>query len=364
MSNTPIPRNLKSTSDTIEAEALAWIAQLSGDDVSEKDLLAFREWAQKSPAHQKEIVELSEFWEGLNILTTMDGPIYEADKVYKKLRDRQKWRKGLVATATIVCGLLLLTLGQFVFTNSYPRSDQPVETAIAFPVVLKSEIGEQQTHTLPDGSTITLNTDSYLEVNYARNQRNIRLVKGEAFFEVAKDNSRPFLVFANNGVIRAVGTEFSVWVQNDYSLDIIVAEGTIELSSLTPKTPGERASASDGRPAQIVSLGMVTAGQSARLNDQKTSIELVSDELIDLKLSWKEGLLKFRGESLEEVIAQVSRYTQLQIGIDDDPELRALRFGGVFKSGETDVLFRTLETQFGIVAKNQNDTSVILVRNK
>ena len=77
---------LSSASSLVEAEALAWIAQLNGDDISEKDLAAFREWVNRSPAHQKEIKELSELWTGLNVLTVMDEPIRQADKLSKQLR--------------------------------------------------------------------------------------------------------------------------------------------------------------------------------------------------------------------------------------------------------------------------------------
>ena len=104
---------LSSASSLVEAEALAWIAQLNGDDVSEKDLAAFREWVNRSPAHQKEIKELSELWTGLNVLTVMDEPIRQADKLSKQLRKnkaRQNWRRQILLPVLSVASILAVVI--------------------------------------------------------------------------------------------------------------------------------------------------------------------------------------------------------------------------------------------------------------
>ncbi|PHR56836.1 MAG: hypothetical protein COA43_13345 [Robiginitomaculum sp.] len=351
----------QNVSDIVEAEALAWVVQLTGDeDITEKDLVAFREWINRSPAHGVEINELAEIWGDLNILTTMDEPIRQADKISKQLRKqyaRKIWRRRFTIPTLILCSAIVFSImgrGHFIhrFNSSTIQS-----ASVNIPIVFKSSIGEQQKQTLADGSTITLNTDSHIEVDFTANQRNVRLIKGEALFVVAHDASRPFLVFAKDGIVRAVGTEFSVHIL-EKGIDVLVAEGSVELSTLSPTKPRPKprheAIQAQVLPVKMAHLGIINAGHSAKIVNAKASIEVVSADMIDAELSWQNGLLTFTGQPLEEVIAEVSRYTQLNI-ILEDVELKKIRIGGVFKSGETDVLFRTLEASFAIRIEATDD---------
>lgn len=349
------------TASVIETEALAWVAQLNGDDVSEKDLAAFREWAQRSPAHQKEIAELGQLWEDLNVLTCMDEAIRQADTASSELRSkraRRQWQKRILTSGAIAC-----TLAMVWFTPALRSVFQQEQTPLtAAPPMLKSAIGQQQTHILKDGSVVTLNTDSMVEVDYSAKQRKVRLLKGEALFTVAEDKNRAFSVFANDGVISALGTEFSVRLQAD-KINVIVAEGTVELSTFALTSVTEPAVSGLIQPVPMESLAVLKAGQAAEIKDQKASIRLMRDEAIKAALSWKDGLLVFNGESLQQVINEVSRYTPLNI-IIDDPQLQALRIGGVFNSGDTAMLFRTLETQFGLVNEPVSTNTVRISRRR
>ena len=91
-----------------------------------------------------------------------------------------------------------------------------------------TDIGEQQTVRLSDGSEIRLNTNTLVEVNYLDGNRNIHLYKGEAHFDVAHDPEKPFTVKARKGEIRALGTVFSVRVKNN-RVNVIVEEGTVRI---------------------------------------------------------------------------------------------------------------------------------------
>src|SRR5690606_23127337 len=99
-----------------------------------------------------------------------------------------------------------------------------------------TEVGEHRTFSLPDGSTITLNTNSELKVTYDKDFRNIRLLRGEAHFEVARDLDRPFLVYAGNGLVRAVGTAFTVFIHDPKEVEVTVTHGVIEVSALDDDT--------------------------------------------------------------------------------------------------------------------------------
>ena len=348
---------LSSASSLVEAEALAWIAQLNGDDVSEKDLAAFREWVNRSPAHQKEIKELSELWTGLNVLTVMDEPIRQADKLSKQLRKnkaRQNWRRQILLPVLSVASILAVVIIAPTVLN---RNDIPAsyEAQVNVPLIFKTAKGEHQTHSLEDGSVITLNTDSYVEVDFTMSQRDIRLLKGEALFSVAHDEQRPFLVFANDGIVRAVGTEFSVHI-TDFAMEVIVSEGSVELSTLKPTKP-----ATENFPniTKVASLGVIKAGHSAQVKNSQASIANVSNEVIDAELSWRVGRLDFTGEGLEEAIAEYTRYTDMDIKIID-PELKKIRLGGSFPTNEPDLFLKNLEFNFGIEVEKVGQSQVYL----
>lgn len=348
---------LSSASSLVEAEALAWIAQLNGDDVSEKDLAAFREWVNRSPAHQKEIKELSELWTGLNVLTVMDEPIRQADKLSKQLRKnkaRQNWRRQILLPVLSVASILAVVIIAPTVLN---RNDIPAsyEAQVNVPLIFKTAKGEHQTHSLEDGSVITLNTDSYVEVDFTMSQRDIRLLKGEALFSVAHDEQRPFLVFANDGIVRAVGTEFSVHI-TDFAMEVIVSEGSVELSTLKPTKP-----ATENFPniTKVASLGVIKAGHSAQVKNSQASIANVSNEVIDAELSWRVGRLDFTGEGLEEAIAEYTRYTDMDIKIID-PELKKIRLGGSFPTNEPDLFLKNLEFNFGIKVEKVGQSQVYL----
>ena len=348
---------LSDASSLVESEALAWIAQLNGDNVSEKDLAAFRSWVNRSPAHQKEIKELSELWTGLNVLTVMDEPIRQADKLSKQLRKkraRQDWRRKAMLPAFSVATILAIVA---VAPTILSRNDAPTsyEAQVNVPLVFKTAKGEHQKHSLEDGSVITLNTDSYVEVAFTEGQRDIRLLKGEALFSVAHDEQRPFLVFANDGIVRAVGTEFSVHI-TDLAVEVIVSEGSVELSMLNPT---QSATSAAEAVTKVASLGIVKAGHSAQVKSSQASITNVSDEVINAELSWRVGRLDFTGEGLEEAIAEYTRYSDTNI-IIIDPELKDIRLGGSFPTNEPDLFLKSLEFNFGIKVEKADNSQVYL----
>ena len=186
-------------------------------------------------------------------------------------------------------------------------------------------------------------------------QRDIRLLKGEALFSVAHDEQRPFLVFANDGIVRAVGTEFSVHI-TDFAMEVIVSEGSVELSTLKPTKP-----ATENFPniTKVASLGVIKAGHSAQVKNSQASIANVSNEVIDAELSWRVGRLDFTGEGLEEAIAEYTRYTDMDIKIID-PELKKIRLGGSFPTNEPDLFLKNLEFNFGIKVEKVGQSQVYL----
>ena len=255
-------------------------------------------------------------------------------------------------------------------------------------------MGEQRQLELPDGSVIYLNTNSQVQIDYTATTRNILLLQGEAHFDVAKNPGRPFNVYAGGGLVQAVGTAFTVFFKDDEAIDVTVTEGKVALSALSIKqgqlqvgTAGKRATptqqqASNTSPSvkpatktpeanpnsnqalayyasiPVDKLGELEAGQVTTLivaqqpQAQSTykldQIKTIAQDELERRGAWRSGLLIFTGNSLEDVVAEISRYTTLNIEIVD-PALKKIRIGGQFSvDGSTSALFDALEANFGL----------------
>jgi len=253
--------------------------------------------------------------------------------------------------------------------------------------VFNTEMGEHLSHVMPDGSILWLNSSTTIKVDYSKDYRRINLIKGEAHFEVAKDATRPFEVYADDRLVRAIGTAFTVHKVKG-AIEVLVSEGTVELAivdntlvvipddyqaiqveqnfqqNTEEKVVSQNPSIVATKPPTKVKkmLGTLTAGQRISIpihNDNISEIDELDSSEVTRFLSWKEGKLVFAGESLEEVIKEITRHTTVQIDVLD-PKLKSMRIGGQFQVGETDTLFYVLESGFGISVNKLNDNHVQL----
>lgn len=339
--------NLPNTDNAeIQAEACAWLAQLDADTMSPQDLEAFHEWLNRSPLHQREMRRAVGLWGDMNMLTELMAPIEAAHAQERKLiKRRQSW--GFPKAVTAMAAACLM--GIIIIGVAGPDRFAPPETEAS---ILVTEVGEQLNSTLPDGSTIILNTNSQVEVDFDANVRKIRLLSGEAIFDVMPDKNRPLVVYAGDGLVRAVGTVFSVKL-DDTTLNVAVSEGAVEVAPVR--------ALQEVATQREIALGYVKAGHMAVFENQRTKIEPIPLAEIESSLSWQKGVLTFSGEPLEQVIAEVSRYTTLSITIGD-PELTELRVGGVYPTDDTDALFEALEAGFDIHIEHTDPNNVVLMR--
>ncbi len=186
------------------------------------------------------------------------------------------------------------------------------------PVPHATRKGEQKVVSLDDGSVITLNSGTRLQVRYGRRRRDIHLLEGEALFDVASDRDRPFVVRAREADVRAVGTSFTVSNLSSAPVEVLVREGVVEVSRADrPQHPAARVGA-NSRAVLSRDTGAVAV---AHLDET----ELQSD------LAWTEGRLVFRSETLAAAAAQFGRYSDIGIVVVD-PDLGAEKVAGVFNA--------------------------------
>jgi transmembrane sensor len=361
--------------DVIETEACAWIARLDGDRApSRNDIADLKAWMSRSPIHQQELLRLAELWGDLNILTELaipeaPKPARNDDTLAATLQRqlRHTWQRlGTLFKPAYMVSLTLATIvaGSLVYNHQVSPVHQIYSTAL----------GEQRRTTLPDGSVVQLNTATRVEIDFSKNLRKVRLLKGEAHFSVAHNSKRPFEVYAGDGLVRAVGTAFSVHLK-ERDIEVTVTEGRVELAALkttadpeaAADNPSDRAGSTanqEPEPSAVAHktpLGMLEAGKTTVFNDAVQAVQQLDTIGMMRKLSWRDGMLIFSGESLEEVVQQVSRYTDLAIVIAD-PSIRDVRIGGYFQVGETDAMLEALESSFGVRVSRISDTQVELSR--
>jgi transmembrane sensor len=204
----------------------------------------------------------------------------------------------------------------------------------------ETAVGGRKKITLADGSSVILNTDSRLDVDFSGRCRDVRLVRGEAYFEVVHDKARPFTVHANNYVVRDIGTAFDVHLSKAGSIEIGVTKGSVEVK------PARGADVSDGAKSR----GIVTAGHDIVLGEKVERPEAVSNVELGRKLAWRQGQLIYTGQPLREVLADISRYSDIRIELSD-PALENLPVGGAFRIDQIEAIFAALETNFGVHAE-------------
>lgn len=293
--------------ETIEAEAARWLARHDAGSLSADERGSFEAWCAQNPRHLGAFVRLQAVSARLDRAAALvDMPVYRSQ------RTRPAWRFAAAAIVTLAVIAVPLWLA---------RTQQQFIT----------EIGEQHRATLADGTSIELNTATSIAVDLTDVQRVIRLSKGEALFEVAKDPHRPFVVQTDLAQVRAIGTVFSVRAAERDAVSISVTEGIVAIEK-------------DGHPIARVTAGetfrLARSGESEQRKEQRPEIGRA--------LAWRDGKVAFAGETLAAAIAEINRYNTLHIEIGD-ASIANLRVGGYFRAtdpdGFVDALTRSLPVQ-------------------
>lgn len=339
----------------IEAEARAWLVQLDGHRPPPQELGEFREWLARSPLHREAFRQAAAAWNHLDSLSgLLDGDSREQRRVQSAGTGLLTRLSARPAAAALLAVCLVAALAVYLNTPASLRQSPYVAD-------YGSGVGEVRTVSLPDGSSVRLNTHSHIEVAFDDESRNIHLSDGEAWFEVAHNPDRPFLVYAGKVVVRAVGTAFSVHVR-DRKVDLTITEGRVEVASLKEALP----SLAGVRPdilSEARSRVPLSQGQHMVFDDDIELVQRMAPEQIEKRLSWRDGMLVFDNDTLEDVVAEINRYTSARIVISDSG-LRDLRLGGYFQASDTASILATLQENFGIRVDRVRPDLIYLSRRR
>lgn len=300
------PRNA-----ALSDEAIDWIVRLGSGSATDEDRTAFEEWRSRSPAHADAAAEAASIMEGIGATRQAEeyreiGAAIRAPLVTPPVAHRFSRRAVLSGGATAAAGGYLAATGVFG-----PPSGLIADYATG--------VGGRERIRLEDGSVVWLNTATALSVDYTSTERRLTLHAGEAFFEVAKNKARPFIVASQGGEARAVGTAYTVRRRGALS-DVVVTGGIVEVRS----------------GSETIRL---TAGQQVAYGDGILGSFRVADG--EVATGWTRGKLIFNQRPLGEVAAELERYQYGKVVVRGD-RLKRLEVTGVFDLDDPKALLRTI----------------------
>lgn len=212
-------------------------------------------------------------------------------------------------------------------------------------------VGEQYMVRLADGSVVKLNALSEIRVHFDDEARYVDLLRGQAFFQVAHDVSRPFWVSTDNTRVRAVGTQFDVY-RKPVNTTVTVVEGKVAVAASTASDVQSSVPTTHGEDE-----AMLAAGEQLIVDKHALYKPRAPD--IAAATAWLQGQLIFKGAALREVAAEFNRYNTRQVVIADQ-KLGDLEISGIFSSTDPAVLILFLKTRAGIeVRETQTEITVL-----
>jgi transmembrane sensor len=324
------------TAREIEAKAAEWLVHR--DAVPDANQDEFTGWLAADPRHRAAYLRLAAAWGRTAQLRRMVPEGGEIDADLLSVRKEPWWRSGGWRPLALAAGFLVAALAGIWWDAK--------ESAFR---TYRTEIGGLSRIVLADGSTVTLNTDTELQVHFSPNKREVTLIHGEAQFNVAHDITRPFDVSAGAQMLRAVGTAFDVRLENGRPVQLIVTEGRVAVTGAKPSEDGGAA--------------MVSAGEQAIADTLQVKVSHLSSTEVSRRLSWKTGELSFQGEALSDVIAEFNRYNRHKLRVDD-PEVAKLQIGGNFQALDVGSFVAAVGRSFDLVAKEAPDGTLTLVARR
>lgn len=293
---------------TARAEASVWIVRLHGEERTPELEAGLREWLAADPENARQFEHATDVWElggsvsaaGLPRMRAWNTPISGARRV--------------AAAAATICAVAMLAIWWWVGA-AYVTAH-----------------GEQRLVYLDDGSRVYLNSDSRLRVEFTASERRIRLQRGEGFFEVAKDATRPFIVEVGDREVKALGTTFIVRHELERTA-ITLVEGKVTVapiaSELQPAPPHESSATGGARVAEAFTL---VPGE--RLILAKLAPPTLDAPRLEALTAWRRGEVLLDATPLEEAIAEMNRYDKRQLYIDD-AQLALVRVSGIYRTGDS-----------------------------
>lgn len=312
-----------SQGDRIE-QASAWCLRLAKGSLSPDIRAEFDTWLVADPENARAFDDVARTWQSLEqshlspeLVAMRRSALDTFRRGHAVQWNRETSRRHRVLAA-VAAGLAVAAIGMGLWMKLVPRS-------------YETGIGERRVVALADGSRISLDAHSRVDVRYSSQRRELWLRQGRAKFQVARDSLRPFSVRAADKTVVATGTAFSVELLAS-RVHVILYEGSVDVlaeqdRALQPVRMMQEPSAS-GKEASGLAPGSELVTGIADAEVRVTTADPVRS------LSWEAGQLAFNDEPLSSAVERMNRYVNVPLAIGD-PVAGRVRISGVFAAGDT-----------------------------
>jgi len=316
-----------SAAERIEEEASLWLAARDARAPSPDDAAAFDHWIEEDIRHRVAYLRLESASRRSDRLQALSPPDRSIDKdLLRASRQRNRWPLALAASVVLVLMAVSVMFARAWFGWEH----------------YQTLVGGFSRIVLDDGSVIDLNTDSELRVRMGNGFREVRLVRGEGRFQAAHDTQRPFVVSAGDAVVRAVGTVFSVRLRKTAQVEVLVAEGAVEIDT-----------------THELHAPPLHAGEAAVLHSDHIAVSRIEPQQLEQRLAWTSGKIQLRGETLDRAIGEFNRYNRRKLRLAD-ASLAELRVVGTFNATDPDSFAAALSSTFGVRVESAQPDAIVL----
>jgi transmembrane sensor len=332
-------------------EASLWIAKLDRTLTHEEEA-QLKQWLHAHPDNHTIFLKMAALWDKMDRLALL-SELFPQEKI------QQPRRLPMFAAAASIAVCVMGIAWSFI--PSTPNASaiwnaQRDDVVTIIDGSYETAVGEKDTIKLPDGSTLVLNTNSLIKVVYTNKQRLLILDRGEIHIDVAHDQERPLSVVAGKKIMQAVGTAFDVHLFGDKKVELIVTDGRVlvaERQDINARTPLSNIKRLAG------SAVSVSRGEKIILGAAKEVVAKIDAKEMAAQLSWQQGNVVLRGETLEEAVAEFSRYNNMQFIIADE-KIKNIRIAGLFKTDDIESFLQALSSNFPITYQKMSDNKVLL----
>ncbi|MBU1376127.1 MAG: FecR family protein [Alphaproteobacteria bacterium] len=310
-----------------QAEAAEWFSRLGHRSVTTQTIRDFQDWRDK-PEHDAAYAEVEAFWEANGERAADPEIMRMTEEALARRRGFRlpTWLRSQRMGWSIALATLAIAAGALFTTNQLSPT-------------YSTEPTEQRVIRLADGSRVHLNVGSKVRVQFRGDERRIVLSRGEAFFDVAHDASRPFIVDAGGADVRALGTKFDVR-RDDGRVQVTLVEGVVRVNRDADHEAWTLA------PNQQLTVARASATKRVLVDAAPAT-------------SWTTGRLTFHETPLATAVAEVNRYSDRKIDIEG-ADLAGRLVSGVFDVGDTDSFVKGVTMLFDLRATTTPDGSIRL----
>jgi len=344
--------------DVVEEQAAVWITKLDRG-LSTDERQSLQVWLEND-VNKEAFLMMASTWDkvdSLSQLANLFQPSLEKNKAAKLKR------APLSLAASVVFCLFCFWSYQLGLFNLASDSTAIAQQSTMAERVYQTAVGQHSTIDLVDGSVLTLNTNSLVEVNYSTSQRLITLIKGEIFIDVAHDSNRPLSVIVNGTVFQAIGTAFNVKKSFDENIELLVTDGEVMIAEIKNRDEVNQAVNTEKLTIDTNNTRSALPGEKVIISiaeQVKQETERLDSEDIEVSLGWLNRKLIFRGQTLLEAMDEVSRYTDAKFIIPQQ-SLQQRKIAGVFKTNDIELLLATLYENFNIHHQKTQHGKILLV---